>query len=117
MVTACELSQTIALLYSRDRPTLLTYCSQLNEGHTAIFAILDVLPFWLINDGRLLGKFKQSLRFDVIHHFVAPFLVNVSERLCRLLHIRRITKVIAYLLKFHVGHKPLLLLDLKFILL
>jgi hypothetical protein len=40
---------------------------QLKKSNAAFYAILDVLPIWLINDSGHLGEFKQSLRFDVNH--------------------------------------------------
>jgi hypothetical protein len=46
---------------------------QLKKGDTAILAISDVFPVRLIHNGRHMGKFEESLRFDVIIHFVAPF--------------------------------------------
>jgi hypothetical protein len=46
---------------------------QLNKGNAAFRAISDVFPVRLIDDDMHLGEFKESSRFDVFIHFVAPF--------------------------------------------
>jgi hypothetical protein len=46
----------------------------LKKSNRAILTVSDVLPLPLIDDGKHLSEFKQAMRFDVVHHVVAPFL-------------------------------------------
>jgi hypothetical protein len=59
---------------SRDNveEATINYLFQVDKGVATRRAIFDVFPLRLIGDDRNVGEFKEPIRFDVIHHFIAP---------------------------------------------
>ena len=75
------------------------YLFELNKSNATRRTIFDVFPFGLSGDDRNVGELKEPMRFNVIHHFVGPFVFCCRRELrCRCCGQRRTIQEIGKLI-------------------